>query len=99
MCILLRKKIVYSLGITPHDSHTLWCGIKYGKLIKFDLEKQEVVSQNNLAHVKDSENGIHLLNEDGFDINTISPTGDPHVIATGADDGLIKLWDTRNFNY
>lgn len=37
------------------------------------------------------------MTEDGFDINSISTTCDPNVLATGADDGLIKLWDTRNF--
>ena len=53
-CVLLKKKIVYSLGISPSFENELWCGVKYGKLIKFDLERQEIVSQNNKAHNTDS---------------------------------------------
>lgn len=33
--------------------------------------------------------------QDTYDINTVSATPDFNVIATGGDDGLIKLWDRR----
>lgn len=39
-----------------------------------------------------------MLNENNsFDINSICAVSD-HVIATGADDSLIKLWDKRTLN-
>ena len=43
-CILLRKKIIFSLGISPEFPSELWCGIKFGKLAKCDLNVGEVIA-------------------------------------------------------
>ena len=43
--------MVYGLGISPHYENELWCGVKFGKLILYDIERDEVASQVNRAHV------------------------------------------------
>jgi WD40 repeat protein len=75
------------------------CGLKFGKLLLYDIERQEVVAQNNRAHVKNclSEHPISFC--DTFDINSVSCTNDPSIFASAADDGLVKLWDKRMFTY
>ena len=97
--------MVYSLGVIPAFENEVWCGVKHGKLLLYDLEKDEVVFQNNKAHCINDHKSIfrdegqtaaNLSSlSDGFDVNAISATSDINLLATGADDGLIKLWDRR----
>jgi WD repeat-containing protein 23 len=35
------------------------------------------------------------VSDKNFDINSITVTPDPSVVASGADDGVIRLWDKR----
>jgi WD40 repeat protein len=43
-------------------------------------------------------NFIDILKQQGhfFDLNTLAFSGDGSYIATGGDDGKIKLWTTKN---
>lgn len=50
-------------------------------------------SKAHLIYKTKNEDQPNLMKET-FDINAICPMQD-HVVATGGDDGLIKLWDKR----
>lgn len=38
-CVLLRNKLVYSLCMLPSFENEIWCGVKFGKLLLYDLER------------------------------------------------------------
>jgi WD40 repeat protein len=68
-----------------------------------DLEKGKVGAVNQKGHISNYTNNCsnnHYGYEasccvvDCFDINSICPMQD-NVLATGGDDGVIKLWDKR----
>jgi WD40 repeat protein len=61
----------------------------------YDLEKQATGCINERAHTLDTEAHSSLIQyTDGFDVNAICPMQE-NVLATGGDDGVIKLWDKR----
>ena len=41
-CILLKKKLVYSIAVSPKHENELWAGLKFGKLLLYDLTKLEM---------------------------------------------------------
>lgn len=67
-----------------------------------DIEKEKIGAVNQKGHITRSynkcsnHNGYEASNcvVDCFDINSICPMQD-NVLATGGDDGVIKLWDKR----
>eukprot|EP00350_Pseudokeronopsis_sp_OXSARD2_P006240 CAMPEP_0170547184 /NCGR_PEP_ID=MMETSP0211-20121228/5525_1 /TAXON_ID=311385 /ORGANISM="Pseudokeronopsis sp., Strain OXSARD2" /LENGTH=146 /DNA_ID=CAMNT_0010852037 /DNA_START=1131 /DNA_END=1571 /DNA_ORIENTATION=- len=63
----------------------------------YDINKQMVSSSHQAGHLVRESQGLPLEEipaKDFFDINAICPVQD-NVLATGADDGVVKLWDTR----
>lgn len=60
-----------------------------------------MIAQNNRAHVlMDPTAGFNqpISYCDTFDVNSVKPTYNDSVIASAADDGLIKIWDKRMFS-
>lgn len=49
----------------------------------------------NRAHIHDTMQESPISFKDTYDVNAVSATPDFNVIATGGDEGLIKLWDRR----
>ena len=62
----------------------------------YDMEKEELGAIREGAHTLDNGKSTNFVPSaaDSFDINTVCPMQD-NVLATGADDGVIKLWDKR----
>ena len=83
--------------MSPAYENEVWCGVKFGKLLLYDLEREEVTQQLNRAHVINCYNEGYLSLCDTFDVNAVCKTSDPNLIATGGDEGFIKLWDRRVF--
>lgn len=80
--------------MSPVFENELWCAVKFGKFLLYDLESDKVIHQVNRAHVRSSASDVLQL-YDTYDVNSVSMTPDPNVVATGGDEGLIKLWDKR----
>lgn len=48
------------MSLNPSNENELWAGLKFGKLLLYDLERQEMIAQNNRAHVHmDPSSGIN----------------------------------------
>jgi WD40 repeat protein len=69
------------------------CGSSLGKLLIYDIEKEQVLSKHNEAHMQLSD-----ASQVKFDINSVCYTENSNVFASAGDDSLIKLWDKRCFD-
>jgi len=64
-----------------HDSRRVLAGLNHGVVVEYDVETRAKVSQTR-AHCED--------------VNALCEVGaHGRVVATGADDGVVKLWDSR----
>jgi WD40 repeat protein len=84
--------LIYGIAISPESENHVWCGAKQGKLLMYDLVAMKIISQINNAHnFVDSKDEVMI----NFDTNAVCKTQDPNLMASGGDDGMIKLWDNR----